>query len=72
MDRIEGLLSSVQIEKVFLVEINPPEDGQDYTLNLECIFELNHKSKDVRRGEVQKSVSIDETTDPMDTTLRIT
>ena len=54
------------------MEINPPEEGQDYTLNLECIFELNHKSKDVRRGEVQKSASIDESTDPMDTTLRIT
>lgn len=69
---MKGCYNAAQIEKVYLVEINPPEEGQDYTLNLECIFELNHKSKDIRRGEVQKSASIDERTDPMDTTLRIT
>ena len=57
---------------MFLVEIVPPSGDADYTLNLECIYELHHKRKDVRRGEVHKSTSITEDTDPMETTLRIT
>lgn len=62
----------LQIEKMFLVEINPPGEDDDYTLNLEQIFELNHKSRDVKRGAVQKSESIDDSTDPYEISLRIT
>lgn len=66
------LLPSLQVEKMFLVEIVPPTGDSDYTLNLEHIYELHHKRKDVRRGEVHKSANINEDTDPMETTLRIT
>ena len=54
------------------MEVKPPGEDMDFLLNLECIFELSHKSRDVRRGQVHKSESIDENTDPYETTLRIT
>ncbi len=62
----------MQVEKMFLVEIVPPTEDSDYSLNLERIYELHHKRKDVRRGEVHKSASINDDTDPMEITLRIT
>ena len=54
------------------MEVVPPTAESDYSLNLEHIYELHHKRKDVRRGQVYKSTSITEDTDPMETTLRIT
>ena len=63
---------AAQAEKMFLVEVKPLDEDPDCLLNLECIFELSHKSRDVRRGAVHKSASIDENTDPYETTLRIT
>ena len=54
------------------MEIIPPPEDEDYPPNLEHIYELHHKRKDVRRCEVQKSKSITADTDPMETTLRIT
>ena len=57
---------------MFLVQIIPPTGDTDYALNLEHIYELHHKRKDVRRGEVHKSASITDDTDPDETTLRIT
>ena len=54
------------------MEVKPPGEDMDFLLNLECIFELSHKSRDVRKGQVHKSESIDENTDAYETTLRIT
>ncbi|CAK0785057.1 hypothetical protein CVIRNUC_008262 [Coccomyxa viridis] len=71
-DRINNKMPWKRTEKMFLVEVKPPGEDMDFLLNLECIFELSHKSRDVRRGQVHKSESIDENTDPYETTLRIT
>ncbi|CAL5229073.1 g12326 [Coccomyxa viridis] len=71
-DRVNGKMPWKRVEKMFLVEIVPPTGDSDYTLNLERIYELHHKRKDVKRGEVHKSASIDDDTDPMEITLRIT
>ncbi len=71
-EQIQRNVFAAQTEKMFLVEVKPPGEDMDFLLNLECIFELSHKSRDVRRGQVHKSESIDENTDPYETTLRIT
>jgi len=60
-----------QVERIYLVQLRDETEGSDFFLNLDEVFVLDHKSREVERGQVIRNENITDDTDPKDLRLRI-